>query len=204
MAWSHYLTRPASLEAIGDVRPAEVVPGFLSAEPRADVLDLGGVCAAVMAEVQRSDVLDHGRPLRAARTRFRWTAVTQEGAPTFRLTIGPGDPRSLEFGLPDPDGDLLHDLCLDVALHDWLVSCVIEVVEVANIGYRDRKDVVQRLRPIVDHLLHTWMPGARLHDRMLPIWQEIDRGAGYSRQWETLMHRIRDQLSLAVLEHQVL
>lgn len=200
LAWSHYLTRPASLETLGDLRASEVVKGFLAADQRPETLDLGGVCGGVMAEVQRSAALDRGRPLRTQRARFRWSAVRRAGAPSFRLTVGPGNLRTLELGLEEPEGEALRDLCLDVALHDWLLSVVIEEVEVANIGYRPRTDVVKRLRPIVDHLLHAWMPGARLTDPLRPVWDEIDRHAGYSRQWVTLMHRVRDQLSLAILE----
>jgi hypothetical protein len=199
LAWSHYLSHPGSLEALGDVRSAELVDGFLAVEQRPGHLDLAGVCAGVMADVQRSSVIDRGRPLRAARTQFRWAVVARSGKPSFRLTIGPGGLRSLQLGLSDPDGAAVRDLCLDVALHDWLLSSVIEAVDVANIGYRGRSEVVDRLRPIVDHLLHAWMPGARLPGQMRSIREEIDREAGLSRQWGTLMHRIRDQLSLAGL-----
>lgn len=200
LSWSHYLARPAALQAFGQVRPAEIVAGFHSGQPPAAVLDLAGICGAAMAVVQSSPEVDRRRPMHAARTRFRWSAVRRDGAPTFRLVIGPGNLRGLELEIADPGAEAVLDLCLDIALHDWLLTCVSEVIEVAGIGYRPRSAVVGRLRPLVDHLMHAWMPAARLDDTVRPIWERIDRQGGYTRQWATLMHRIRDQLALAGLD----
>ena len=49
----------------------------------------------------------------------------------------------------------------DVALHDWLLSTVLEIVGKSALGVIERQAALQRLLPAIDYLLHLWMPGAR-------------------------------------------
>jgi hypothetical protein len=91
----------------------------------------------------------------------------------------------------------LPELCQDVARHDWLLSTVLALVDVADIGQRDRTSVLERLQPVVNHLLHAWMPAARLPEDVQPIWLEIERRTGLERQWDSVVRRIRDQMALA-------
>ncbi len=202
LSWSHYLTRPGVVEMIGPLAPDDLVSGFLSGLDPEGALELAEICSAVMLPVQLAEVLDRKPRLRVARTRLRWAAVAgpDDRDPTVQLRIGPEALRTLEIHAPAGMFAVLPDLCQDVALHDWLLSAVVEAVDVANIGVRDRAEVVRRLRPAVDGLLHAWMPSARLPLDAVPYWAEIDRVAGFSRQWETLVHRIRDQLVMAVLD----
>jgi hypothetical protein len=48
----------------------------------------------------------------------------------------------------------------------------------------------------VEHLLHLWMPGARVDRSLAPLWDVLEREPGFTRQWRTLVRRIRDQLAL--------
>jgi hypothetical protein len=82
-----------------------------------------------------------------------------------------------------------------VALHDWLLSTLLELVGKSALGVADRQAALQRLVPAIDYLLHLWMPGARGGEVSLAVWAGLDRRPGFSRQWQTLVHRIRDQLS---------
>jgi hypothetical protein len=199
LAWSHYLTRPGTVEVLGDLKPGDVADGFVRRPPQAGTLDLGGVCAGLMGRIQASPALDRGAPFRASRTRLRWTATAGSGS-SVRFAIEPEGLRTLDVVAP---GELLGELELlaqDVALHDWLLTAVSALIEQAGIGGRERSAVVAHLRPAVDNLLHAWMPGARLPGGLVPFRDEIERVSGLSRQWETAVDRIRDQLALAVVE----
>jgi hypothetical protein len=86
-----------------------------------------------------------------------------------------------------------------VALHDWLLSTLVEMVHKAALGIAGRAEALDRLVPAIDHLLHLWMPGARADELTEGIWAVLERRGGFSRQWETLVHRIRDQLSVGAV-----
>jgi hypothetical protein len=202
LPWSHYLTRPAVTEALRTV-PADLVDGFLGADtpPPHGVLDLGGVCTRVLNRVQASPIIDRRAPFTSRRIQVRWAAViTTEGPAKIIYALEREDLRSLRIVAPADVVDRLPEFCQDLAVHDWLLSRIVEMVDVANIGGRAHADVVTRLRPAVDHLLHAWMPGARLAEDLLPFWAELERHAGLSRQWEATVQRIRDQMTLAAVE----
>jgi hypothetical protein len=204
LRWSHYVARPATVEVLGDLRPADLIDGFLQQRARPGTLDLSGVCAGLFGQVQSSPVLDRTTPFRMARTRLRWSATPTTGSDpgSIQLTIGPEGDRTLQVTAPMPVLDQVETLCQDIALHDWLLTSLIAIIDLANVGGRDRVEVVRHLRPAVDNLLHVWMPAARLPAELVPFWAEVERMSGYSRQWEALVRRIRDQLALAVLERE--
>lgn len=56
--------------------------------------------------------------------------------------------------------------------------------------------MVRVLRPAVDHLLHLWMPRARVAQDLAPLWDALEERPGFSRQWHNLVQRVRDQLTL--------
>jgi hypothetical protein len=60
--------------------------------------------------------------------------------------------------------------------------------------------VIGRLAPAVDYLLHLWMPAARVDAALAPFWHGIEQRPGLTRQWQTNVDRVRDQLALAVIE----
>lgn len=200
LPWSHYLGRPGTLEAWGRLRADDLVRGFLAKDPSSGTLDLGGICAHVMSEVQRSGQLDRKPPFGVARTRLRWVGLPGTDAAAAQISFVLERPALRTVRISDADPrliDRLPELCQDIALHDWLLSSLVSVVDVAHIGGRERAAVLDRLRPAVDHLLHVWMPAARLTDDLRAFWDEIDRRSGLERQWDSLVRRIRDQVALA-------
>jgi hypothetical protein len=200
LSWSHYLAHPATIEALGTV-PADLGEGFLARDTRPGVLDLAGVCAAVMNRVQHAPGAERRAPFRARRTRLRWVAtVRDDDEAALTYTLEDEDTRTVRITAPAGVVDRVPALCQDLALHDWLLSCVVALVDVAGIGHREHADVVDRLRPAVDHLLHAWMPGARLDEDLAAFWTEVERRTGFSRQWEATVQRIRDQMTLAAVE----
>lgn len=87
-------------------------------------------------------------------------------------------------------------LCEDLALHDWLLTTVGDKLDGLPPGSENQAAAMKVLRPLVDHLLHLWMPQARLDRALSPPWEELERHPGFSRQWNTMAQRIRDQLAL--------
>lgn len=43
------------------------------------------------------------------------------------------------------------------------------------------------------------MPAARLTGDLVGVWQALEARPGFTRQWETLVRRIRDQLSIGAV-----
>jgi hypothetical protein len=200
LSWSHYLASPATVESLGTV-PADLEDGFLAQDTRQGVLDLAGVCVAVMNRVQHAPGAERRAPFRARRTRLRWAATVRDGdAADLAYTLEDEDTRTVRIKAPAGLVERVPALCQDLALHDWLLSCVVALVDLAGIGHREHADVVDRLRPAVDHLLHAWMPGARLDEDLAAFWSEVERRTGFSRQWEVTVQRIRDQMTLAAVE----
>jgi hypothetical protein len=198
--WSHYLSHPGVVEAWSDLRPDDLVESFLRTDPSEETLDLGGITSQFLAEVQRSRDLDGRPPLRAARTCVRWAARSSDSSPGRISFVVEGTTlRTVEISELG-SAQRWAELCEDVAMHDWLLSTVTALVDVAHIGGRERHDVLSHLRPVVDHLLHAWMPAARLDDDLRAFWDEIDRRSGLGRQWQALVQRIRDQLGVTAAE----
>ena len=195
LPWSHYLARPGIVETLGRTRWDEIADAF-TAEPDAAALDLGAIAAQVADRVQRASA-GHGQTkLKSARTRLRWVADPEGDEPSVRFSVMNNDLRILHLRGTALSVDETAAFCEDVALHDWLLTTLIELVRKSAIGVLDREEALRRLIPAIDYLLHLWMPGARAGDR---LWETLERRPGFSRQWDTLVRRIRDQLSVGAL-----
>jgi hypothetical protein len=199
--WSHYLTRPGVIETLGRTRWDDVAAALAGPERPGAALDLGAMAGRVTDRVQRS--VPGGGPvrLRAARTRLRWTARIGERAPV-RFSVRSDDLRMLELSVDAERPGLAAELTAlaeDVALHDWLLSTLLEIVGKSAVGVVERRTALDRLLPAIDYLLHLWMPGARGDDLSTEVWAALDRRPGFGRQWATLVHRIRDQLSVGAV-----
>ncbi|WP_067500864.1 SCO2521 family protein, partial [Actinoplanes sp. TFC3] len=165
--WSYYLARPGVVEAIGRLRWPELSESLASDTP---ALDLGAIAARTVELVQRTS----GRPgtsrLRSSRTRLRWLAVSEpDTAVVFRL--GRGDQRALRLAAAGRSPGELAALCEDVALHDWLLTTLIEAIRKAAPGVLARDEALRRLDPVIDYLLHLWMPGARGGELADQVWR---------------------------------
>lgn len=195
LSWPHYLTRPGVVETLGKVDPADVSEGFLSEAYPAESLDLGAMCGEVMHQVQASPDLDQQAPLRTARTHLRWVAVAGDGG-QVRFGIEERGLRTLRLPAGERDLTTIADICADLALHDWLLTCLQSLIEGSGIGAVSRAQVVRRFGPAIDHLLHLWMPAARV-DRS--VWDAVERRPGLTRQWDASVNRIRDQVAAGTM-----
>jgi hypothetical protein len=199
LAWSHYLARAGHLEALGRFDPPDVADGFLGAPvAAADGLDLGGITDRLVGRVQSSALVDRRAPLRTRRTRLRWVVTVDEESAaggTARFTVDPDGRRTLLMRLGPDDAASAQALCEDLALHDWLLTEVTRLIEAALSSARPVAERAAVLRPFVEHLLHLWMPGARVAPGLLGVWEAFERRPGFTRQWTASVDWIRDQLA---------
>lgn len=212
LPWPHYLARPGEVETIGKLDPTAVVRGFLAAKPapRGEaLLGLGAISGRLMDVIQSAPELDRRPPFRMARTRLRWAAVLapepqgvadQPEDPTQPAVFVIEGPqlRTVRLRCQRHQAGAVAQLCEDLARHDWLLTALLELVERSRIG-TGSSHTIDRLRPVVDHLLHLWLPGARVDPSLLDVWEELERRPGFSRQWHALKDRVRDQLALNIL-----
>ena len=202
--WSHYLANPGRVEVLGRAKWAELAEAFAAPAFATSSLDLGAIAGRAADSVQRAAPSSGRVRLRSARTRLRWVARLDANEPdapgqAVGFVLRRDDLRLLRVSTSDATPVALAAACEDIALHDWLLTTLIELVRKAAIGILPRAEALDRLVPAIDYLLHLWMPGARGGELADWLWAELERRGGFSRQWETLVHRIRDQLSVGAV-----
>jgi hypothetical protein len=201
LPWSHYLARPGVIETLGRSRWAELADALAAPRAAGEELDLGALAARATEAVQ-GRVTPGPVPLRSGRTRLRWVARLDPGGngpARPHLSVGGDDLRVLRLTVADATSASVAAVGEDVALHDWLLTTLLELVRKAAIGVNSRAAALDKLMPAIDYLLHLWMPAARGDELTDQVWQVLERRPGFSRQWETLVHRIRDQLSVGAV-----
>jgi hypothetical protein len=198
--WSHYLAQPGVLELLGKASDESLATGFLCGPATAAALDLGAVNVRTLATIQRSERLDRSPPFRSRLTRLRWSAETSDGEQEIVFTLGADGLRTVRLRTPEPNPRALADFCADLALHDWLLSTLLDIVDRAVARGRPAAELISMLRPGIDHLVHAWMPAAHVSTALGRIWQELDLRSGFSLQWQKTVERIRDQLSVGLIE----
>jgi hypothetical protein len=198
--WAHYLAQPGVLEVLGTASEEKLATGFLSGPAALAALDLGAVNLRTLAAIQRNTKLDHNPPFHTRHTRLRWSAEVAGDRQEMVFTLGANGLRTARLRTEEPDPRALADFCTDLALHDWLLSALLELVDRAVARRRPTVEVIDLLRPGIDHLVHTWMPAAHVSKTLSEIWQDFDVKSGFSLQWQKTVQRIRDQLSVGIIE----
>jgi hypothetical protein len=198
--WAHYLAQPGVLEVLGKASEESVATGFLRGSATTTSLDLGAVNVRALGGIQRSERLDHHPPFRSRPTRLRWTAESSDHEQEIVFTLGADGLRTVRLRAAEPDPRALADFCADLARHDWLLSTLLEVVDRAVARRRPAAELISLLRPGIDHLVHAWMPASHASRALGRVWQELDLRSGFSLQWQKTVERIRDQLSVSLIE----
>ncbi|MEV5514511.1 SCO2521 family protein [Streptomyces flaveolus] len=199
--WGHYLVRPGMVEPLGRLPREAVAQGVLGGGRHGD-LDVGLIADGLLTRLLRHPLLDHRPPLRSRPTRLRWAALPAapgEGPSIERFTLAEDELRTVLLRVPeDTAGGDLAALCDDLALHDWLLTTLVRMLDGIRLGAGPEHGfaVVEALRPAVNHLLHLWMPRARVPQELAALWDPLEERPGFTRQWRTLVQRIRDQLTL--------
>jgi hypothetical protein len=198
--WSHYLAQPGVLELLGKASDESLAAGFLRGPTTATALDLGAVNVRRLATIQRSERLDRNPPFRGRPTRLRWSAETSDSEQEIAFTLEANGLRTVRLRTPEPNPRALADFFADLALHDWLLSTLLDIVDRAVARSRPPAELISMLRPGIDSLVHAWMPAAHVSKALDRIWQELDLRSGFSLQWQKTVERIRDQLSVGLIE----
>lgn len=200
--WGHYLVRPGVLEPFGKLPEQALAQGILR-DPQKGELHLGLIAEGLLAQLRRHPLLDRKAPFKSRATRLRWVALRArdgEGASIERFTLAEDELRTVELRVPAAaEASAVAGLCEDLALHDWLLTTVVRMLDTSRLGATGGAATVLALRPAVDHLLHLWMPRAHVDPALGPLWEVLEREPGFSRQWQTLVQRIRDQLALQAI-----
>jgi hypothetical protein len=200
--WGHYLVRPGVVEPFGRLPEQATAEGALRGGGRGE-LDLGMIAEGLLAQLVRHPLLDHKAPFKSRRTYLRWAArrtSEAEGPSLDRFTLAEDGLRTVELRVPESvPGAAVAGLCEDLALHDWLLTTVVHMLENSRLGAADGPAAVLVLRPAVDHLLHLWMPRAHVDRTLSPLWDVLEGDPGFTRQWQTLVRRIRDQLAVQAI-----
>lgn len=205
LPWSHYLARPGALEPIGKANPDDIAEGFLDGVRRPASLDIGAISGRGIDQLQASKLLDRKRPFRSSRSVLRWAVLrAPTGANTAAFSIDSKTVRSLLLHVDDETAaglpaDAMLALCEGLALHDWLLTTVLSLLDRSLETPTNRPHLVAKLHPAVDFLLHLWMPEARVDAALLPLWESLDGKANLTKQWRTSVNRIRDQLNLSTV-----
>jgi hypothetical protein len=206
MPWSHYLARPGAVEAVGRLNTDDVADGFLSGRSRTPGPLVAQIADQVMSQVQSSPLLDGRRPIACPRTTLRWTLETPPPGPGTTELVHfvevDSETRMLRLVLHGGRLPLVRTFVENLALHDWLLTVLRTLVEKAVPGTGGTEKVVARLRPAIDHILHLWMPEARIDQSLRPLWRSLEGHSGLTAQWRLLENRIRDQVALAILSRQ--
>ena len=198
--WGHYLAQPGVLEVLGTESEESLAAGFLGGPATMRALDLGAVNIRTLAGIQRSKYLDRNPPFRTRRTRLRWSAQPSGSEQEMVFTLGADGLRTVRLRADETDPGALADFCNDLALHDWMLSTLLDLVDRAMARSRPAIELIGLLRPGIDHLVHAWMPAAHVSTSMAGTWHDFDLRSGFSLQWQKTVERIRDQLSVGILE----
>ena len=198
--WGYYLVRPGLLVPVGRLPQQELIQGFLKGNQPGE-LDVGSIAEGLLAHICRQDdLLDQDRPLAAPGTRVRWAASPgPDGEPArlVRFTLAEQGLRTVELRVPPGTRPrAVAGLCEELALHDWLLTTVVNKLDGIQLGSTEGGATLKVLRPLVDHLLHLWMPRARLDRSLAAPWEALEQDPGFTRQWQIQVQRIRDQLAL--------
>jgi hypothetical protein len=197
LPWAHYLGHPGLVETIGRSNDEDLARGFLGPARPPGALDLGAICDRAMDEVQRSPRLDRRITLRTAPTSLRWAAAPDaDPAGTLQFTVVSPTLRTLRVAVASERLEAAVTLCEDLALHDWLLTTLLTMIDRHLTSAASDARNVGRLRPAIDHLLHLWMPAARVDEELLPVWERMERRPGFTRQWNACVSRIRDQVTV--------
>lgn len=203
--WSHYLSRLGVVEVLrpttGDFAAA-LVGGYLGdAEIRSGTFDLGSIAHRAMNRVRTDPVLNQRAPIHSGNLSLRWAARVEPGAaPRVRFVLSGDEERTADIVVGDAaELAVVQRFCEDLAMHDWLLTVLTEVIDEAEMFELSRTPVDQVLAPMLEHLVHLWMPGALTPEPLRGLWHVLEADPGFSRQWASRVGQIRDRVAVATL-----
>jgi hypothetical protein len=198
--WSHYTRRRGVVEVISKASFEHLAQGHRT-RTESDTLDLGAVSQHLIGLVQQRPQLDHAVALRTRPTRLRWSAQADDSAePTVHLHVDDEVLRTVRVVVPADRLDLAERFCEDLALHDWLLTTVGNVVEQADRVTAAGDDPLPLLTSALGLLVKLWMPAAHVDPRIRALWDLIETQPGFTRQWQAQITWIRDQMAVRTIK----
>lgn len=204
--WTHYLSRTGVVEVLSKIPDTSraqraVIGGFLEGAREQQHLDLASITARLLSAVRMDPRLDPLPPLRAATTRLRWTATLADQEPlvAFRL-LGPTE-RAVEIQVRgESELAQVARFCEEVALHDWLLTTLTELIEESTSHPLLGDAAVGLLSALTVHLVHLWMPSAHTPPGLRSLWAGLESDPGFSRQWAAGTGQLRDRLAVVTAQ----
>ncbi|MFI1915721.1 SCO2521 family protein [Nocardia sp. NPDC020380] len=209
--WSHYLTQVGSVELIhriGDDTTAAVdlTEGYLEGST-AGTLDLASISDRLLTQVRMDGRLDQRPPVRTAATRVRWAARVAppvggavRGRTLFAFRLEDESTRSVRIMVPTVrDLAAVQRFCEDLAVHDWLLTTLASALSDASRN-EPHRDTAELLSPLLEQLVHLWMPGAHTPPRLRELWTRLEADPGFTKQWTAQIGQLRDRLAVATLD----
>lgn len=204
--WSHYISQKGVSEVITRIpeRMAAgiaLADGYLVRAPSGDLLDLASIGERLLARVRADPRLDQNPPVQTRTTRLRWTArIGGSTGPAAGLYLDDDTVRSVRLIVRE-EADLVaaERFCEDLAAHDWLLTVLAAALDEADRFAPHSRERMDILAPVLEHLTGLWMPGAHTPPALRTLWKDLQNDPGFSRQWNTLVGRLRDTIAVATL-----
>ncbi|WP_024806108.1 SCO2521 family protein [Nocardia sp. BMG51109] len=204
--WSHYVSQKGVTEIIDRIperaKPAvALADSYLAGPTGRTTLDLASISERLLARVRADARLDQNPPLRAGSTRLRWTAgVGGSAGPSAKMRLDDATVRSIRVTVrEEKDLAAAQRFCEDVAAHDWLLTALADAFDEADRFASHSRERTGILAPALEHLPGLWMPGAHTPAVLRTLWKDLQAEPGFTRQWSTLVTRLRDSIAVATL-----
>lgn len=201
--WSHYLSKPGTIETIsGSPTGRALADGYLHS-PAGERPELASICQRMANLTRVNPHLDQEISFRgAATTRLRWAAEvadSSDGSLPFSFRLDDDAVRSLRITVVHSDIAEIRRFCEDLAVHDWLLT-TISRMSGASGGFGVRSDMLATELPaVLDELVPLWMPGTHTASRLHRIWSDLEADPGFTRQWTARVGQLRDRMTSATL-----
>jgi hypothetical protein len=200
-AWSHYLSRHGIIEVTGKAKTAQLALGHRAGAAAGTELNLGAISEHLLSMVQMRSQLNYQAIIRSRTTRMRWSAMANDQDElAVKLHVNDDALRTVEVTVPISQLSFAEQFCEDLALHDWLITALGDVIERTDRDTAVGADPIEILTPVADQLVHLWMPGGHVNPVLRPLWEALENQPGFSTQWNAQVARIRDKIALRTLE----
>ncbi|MFC6011249.1 SCO2521 family protein [Nocardia lasii] len=203
--WGHYLGRIGVVEILTRTTAnlgSHLVEGFLGPPDLvAPTLDPGAIAARLHTRVRTDPILDQRPPIQTAACGLRWAARIRAGqAPSMSFVLLDDETRLASVVVGDEtELRAVQRFCEDLATHDWLLTVLTEVIDEAEMAQLSHSSPAQVLTPLLEHLVHLWLPGAFTPPVLRGLWTGLEADPGFSTQWNARVGQLRDRISVATL-----
>lgn len=201
--WSHYLSKPGTIETISGAPSGRALADGYLHSPAGERPELASICQRMANLTRVNPQLDQEIPFRgAATTRLRWAA--EVAAPSgdslpFSFRLDDDTVRTLRITVLHGDIAEIRRFCEDLAVHDWLLTTISRVAGASG-GFGARPGAMATdLLPVLDELVPLWMPGTHTVPGLDRIWSDLEADPGFTRQWTARVGQLRDRMAGATL-----